>query len=231
MPASAGFFLPAFFHPPCPTLAFYTLKQRSFIVNGFRPSGHIPYHLHTTVYPCITFGGFMSLQELNNVPGVTAQPDSATQQFVFNHTMLRVKDIEKSLDFYTRVLGFSLVEKRDFPEAEFSLYFLALVDKAQIPADDAARTVWMKSIPGILELTHNHGTEKDADVAYHNGNTDPRGFGHICVSVPDIVAACERFEALGVDFQKRLTDGRMKSLAFIKDPDAYWVEIIQPQPL
>lgn len=102
----------------------------------------------------------MSLQELNNVPGVTAQPDSATQQFVFNHTMLRVKDIEKSLDFYTRVLGFSLVEKRDFPEAEFSLYFLALVDKAQIPADDAARTVWMKSIPGILELTHNHGTEK-----------------------------------------------------------------------
>jgi lactoylglutathione lyase len=48
---------------------------------------------------------------------------------VFNHTMLRVKDITKSLDFYTRVLGFSLVEKRDFPEAEFSLYFLALVDK------------------------------------------------------------------------------------------------------
>jgi lactoylglutathione lyase len=49
--------------------------------------------------------------------------------------------------------------------------------------------------------------------------------------VPDIVAACERFEALGCDFQKRLTDGRMKSLAFIKDPDAYWVEIIQPAPL
>ncbi|WP_350575372.1 lactoylglutathione lyase [Pseudomonas sp. HY2-MNA-CIBAN-0224] len=173
----------------------------------------------------------MSLQELNNVPGVTAQPNSATQQFVFNHTMLRVKDIEKSLDFYTRVLGFSLLEKRDFPEAEFSLYFLALVDKALIPADDAARTVWMKSIPGILELTHNHGTENDADFAYHNGNTDPRGFGHICIAVPDIVAACERFEALGVDFQKRLTDGRMKSLAFIKDPDAYWVEIIQPTPL
>jgi lactoylglutathione lyase len=85
--------------------------------------------------------------------------------------------------------------------------------------------------PGILELTHNHGTENDADFAYHNGNTDPRGFGHICISVPDIVAACARFEALGCDFQKRLTDGRMKSLAFIKDPDAYWVEIIQPAPL
>ena len=67
----------------------------------------------------------MSLHELNTFPGVTAQPDTATQNFVFNHTMLRVKDITKSLDFYTRVLGFSLVEKRDFPEAEFSLYFLA----------------------------------------------------------------------------------------------------------
>ena len=170
----------------------------------------------------------MSLHDLNTFPGVTAEPDAATRNFVFNHTMLRVKNIEKSLDFYTRVLGFSLVEKRDFPEAEFSLYFLALVDKAQIPADDAQRHTWMKSMPGILELTHNHGTENDADFAYHNGNTDPRGFGHICVSVPDIQAACERFEALDVDFQKRLTDGRMKNIAFIKDPDAYWVEIIQP---
>ena len=183
------------------------------------------------IHSPIIFGGPMSLNELNTFPGVTATPDSATRNFVFNHTMLRVKDITKSLDFYTRVLGFSLVEKRDFPEAEFSLYFLALVDKSQIPSDDAARTEWMKSIPGILELTHNHGTENDADFAYHNGNTDPRGFGHICISVPDIVAACARFEELGCDFQKRLTDGRMKSLAFIKDPDGYWVEIIQPAPL
>ncbi|UVL59455.1 lactoylglutathione lyase [Pseudomonas sp. B21-032] len=170
----------------------------------------------------------MSLNHLDTLPGVTAQPDAATHNFVFNHTMLRVKDVAKSLDFYTRVLGFSLVEKRDFPEAEFSLYFLALVDKAQIPADAAQRTEWMKSIPGILELTHNHGTENDAGFAYHNGNTDPRGFGHICISVPDIRAACERFEQLGVTFQKRLSDGRMKHLAFIKDPDDYWVEIIQP---
>jgi len=183
------------------------------------------------IHSPIVIGGPMSLNELNTFPGVTATPDSATRNFVFNHTMLRVKDITKSLDFYTRVLGFSLVEKRDFPEAEFSLYFLALVDKSQIPADDAARTEWMKSIPGILELTHNHGTENDADFAYHNGNTDPRGFVHICISVPDIVAACARFEELGCDFQKRLTDGRMKSLAFIKDPDGYWVEIIQPAPL
>ncbi len=173
----------------------------------------------------------MSLHDLDTFPGVTAAPEAATQGFVFNHTMLRVKDITASLDFYTRVLGFSLVDKRDFAQAEFSLYFLALVDKAQIPADDAARHQWMKSIPGVLELTHNHGTEKDAQFSYHDGNSDPRGFGHICVSVPDVVKACERFEQLGVTFQKRLADGRMNSLAFIKDPDGYWVEIIQPAPL
>jgi len=173
----------------------------------------------------------MTLNTLDTVPGVTPQPDAATHGFVFNHTMLRVKDITRSLDFYTRVLGFSLVEKRDFPEAQFSLYFLALVDRKSIPQDDAERNRWMKSIPGVLELTHNHGTENDTGMPYHNGNTDPRGFGHICVSVPDIHAACERFEQLGVNFQKRLSDGRMKSLAFIKDPDDYWVEIIQPTPL
>ncbi len=173
----------------------------------------------------------MSLNDLDTVAGVTAQRDTATSGFVFNHTMLRVKNITQSLDFYTRVLGFSLVEKRDFPDAQFSLYFLALVDRDSIPADDAERNRWMKSIPGVLELTHNHGSETDDSVVYHNGNTDPRGFGHICVSVPDIHAACERFEQLGVDFQKRLADGRMKSIAFIKDPDQYWVEIIQPTPL
>ncbi|MBA1192935.1 lactoylglutathione lyase [Pseudomonas entomophila] len=173
----------------------------------------------------------MSLQTLATLPGVTAQPDAATAKFVFNHTMLRVKDITRSLDFYTRVLGFTLVEKRDFAEAQFSLYFLVLANASDIPQDDAKRTEWMKSIPGVLELTHNHGTENEESAVYHDGNSDPRGFGHICVSVPDIKAACERFEALEVPFQKRLTDGRMKSIAFIKDPDGYWVEIIQPTAL
>ena len=171
----------------------------------------------------------MTLDEMNSTPGVTAKPDAATARFVFNHTMLRVKDAGPSLDFYTRVLGFSLVEQRHFPEAKFSLYFLALVDRSTIPGDDTARHEWMKSIPGVLELTHNHGTESDPSFAgYHDGNADPRGFGHICVSVPDVKEACARFEQLGVAFQKRLSDGRMKSLAFIKDPDGYWVEIIQP---
>lgn len=172
----------------------------------------------------------MSLQnELDAVPGVTARPEAATRDFVFNHTMLRIKDPKASLDFYTRVLGFTLVRKRDFAEAKFSLYFLVLVnDPAQIPAEEPARGEWLLSQRGVLELTHNHGTEDDPEFAYHHGNSDPRGFGHICVSVPDVEAACARFEQLGVAFQKRLTDGRMNDIAFIKDPDGYWVEILQP---
>ncbi|APQ12804.1 lactoylglutathione lyase [Pseudomonas oryzihabitans] len=173
----------------------------------------------------------MSLSPFDNLPGVTAQPDAATREFVFNHTMLRVKNLETSLDFYTRVLGFTVVDHKDFPDAKFSLTFLALVDRDQIPADPAARQRWRRSTPGILELTHNHGTEDDASFSYHNGNSDPRGFGHTCVAVPDIRAACERFEQLGVAFQKRLTDGSMKEIAFIKDPDGYWVEVIQFTPL
>lgn len=174
----------------------------------------------------------MSLQQIQQQPGVAAQPPTETAGFVFNHTMLRVKDIAASLDFYTRVLGFRLLDQRDFPEAQFSLYFLALLPEGSaIPADDAARRLWMAGIPGVLELTHNHGTELQDGPVYHDGNRDPRGFGHICVSVPDIHAACARFDALGVSYQKRLEEGRMKHLAFIKDPDGYWVEIISHQPI
>ena len=70
---------------------------------------------------------------------------------------------------------------------------------------------------GVLELTHNHGTESDVSFAgYSSGNTDPgRGFGHIAISVDDIEAACARFEELGVNFKKRLTDGKMKNIAFL----------------
>jgi len=169
----------------------------------------------------------MNLDALRQQPGVAAQPPAETRGFVFNHTMLRVKDIAASLDFYTRVLGFRLIDQRDFPEAEFSLYFLAYVPEGTpVPEDDAQRRLWMAGIPGVLELTHNHGTETQDGPVYHDGNGDPRGFGHICVSVPELEVACTRFEELGVPFQKRLQDGRMKHIAFIKDPDGYWVEII-----
>ncbi|MCD7099214.1 lactoylglutathione lyase [Stenotrophomonas sp. MMGLT7] len=169
----------------------------------------------------------MTFQSIQTQPGVAAQRDPQTTGFVFNHTMLRVKDIVKSLDFYTRVLGFRLIDRREFPEAEFSLYFLAILPpQAPLPEDDAERRTWMAGIPGVLELTHNHGSERQEGPVYHDGNSDPRGFGHICVSVPDIESACARFEQLQVPFQKRLSDGRMKNIAFIKDPDGYWVEII-----
>ncbi|WP_049623227.1 lactoylglutathione lyase [Frateuria defendens] len=173
----------------------------------------------------------MSLAKLLELPGVTAQPEAATQGYVFNHTMIRVKDVAKSLDFYTRVLGFVPVYEMDFPEAEFTNYYLVLrADRAAIPEDDAARLAWALAQPGVLELTYNYGTEQDPAFHYHHGNGEPRGFGHLCVSVPDVKAACERFEQLGVPFQKRLTDGRMKHIAFIKDPDGYWIEILQPTP-
>ena len=173
----------------------------------------------------------MTTSPIQHPAAATARP-AETAGFVFNHTMLRVKDANASLKFYTEVLGFRLIDQRDFPEAEFSLFFLALLpDNVEIPADAAERRVWMASMPGVLELTHNHGTELQDGPVYHDGNSDPRGFGHICVSVPDLQGACARFDQLQVPYQKRLTDGRMRNIAFIKDPDGYWVEIISNTPI
>lgn len=77
-----------------------------------------------------------------------------------------------------------------------------------------------------MAIYSNWGTENDADFAYSNGNKEPgRGFGHIAVVVDDIQKACERFEELKVKFVKRLQDGKMKHIAFIADPDDYWVEV------
>jgi lactoylglutathione lyase len=173
-----------------------------------------------------------TLAELDAVPGVATDRDAATQGFVFNHTMLRVKDARASLDFYTRVLGFTLARQADFAQAKFSLYFLVLVDDASgIPDSDAGRRQWLARQRGVLELTHNHGSESEAGKVYHDGNSEPRGFGHICVSVPDLRAACARLETLQVPFQKRISDGSMKDIAFIRDPDGYWIELLQPTPL
>jgi lactoylglutathione lyase len=74
--------------------------------------------------------------------------------------------------------------------------------------------------------------ESDPNYKIANGNSDPgRGFGHICISVDNIQAACKRIEDAGYPFQKKLTDGRMRSIAFAKDPDGYWVELIPQRPL
>ena len=109
-----------------------------------------------------------STAALAQVPGV-APRDPATRDFVFNHTMLRVKDARASLDFYTRVLGFTLVRKNDYPDNGFSLYFLVTADDPSvIPDDDAARKEWVARQRGVLELTHNHGTEKEAGPVYRS---------------------------------------------------------------
>ena len=160
-------------------------------------------------------------------PGVVDTPPQ-TQGFRLNHTMLRVKDPERALAFYSKVFGMQVLRRLDFEEMQFSLYFLANVEASDsVPEETQARTAWTFSQKGLLELTHNWGSEDDPDFQYHNGNDQPQGFGHIGITVPDVYAASERFEKLGVPFVKKPDDGKMKGLAFIKDPDGYWIEIIQ----
>ncbi|XP_003388487.1 PREDICTED: lactoylglutathione lyase-like [Amphimedon queenslandica] len=156
------------------------------------------------------------------------EPDKSCKDFIMQQTMMRVKDPMKSLDFYTRILGMRLLNRLDFPEMKFSLYFLGYENAEDIPTDKDERHSWTFSRKATIELTHNWGSETDPNVTYHNGNTDPRGFGHIGISVPDVYKACERFEALGVEFVKKPDGGKMKGLAFIKDPDGYWIEVLSP---
>jgi lactoylglutathione lyase len=156
-----------------------------------------------------------------------------TAGFVMNQTMLRVRDPARSVAFYRDVLGMRLLDRYDFEAMQFSLYFMGyLAPDERIPEAPGARAQWVFARPALVELTHNWGTEHDASFAgYHDGNREPKGFGHIGISVPDVYAACARFEALGVDFVKRPDDGKMKGIAFIKDPDGYWIEILSPQGL
>ncbi|KAK5102920.1 Lactoylglutathione lyase [Lithohypha guttulata] len=147
-------------------------------------------------------------------------------QWKLNHTMLRVKDPKKSVDFY-KLLGMSQVNKMDFPDNKFCLYFLAYDGP-----DSASTGAHWTDREGVIELTHNYGSENDDSFVINNGNKDPgKGFGHVCVSVDNIQAACKRIEDAGYKFQKKLTDGRMKSIAFALDPDNYWVEIIGQKPV
>lgn len=154
----------------------------------------------------------------------------ATQNFTFNHTMLRVKDPAVSLKFYQDILGMTLLHKKSYPNAKFDLYFLAKLSEeeiANLPESDNEKAIYTFRQRGILELTHNYGTENQPDFAYHDGNAEPQGFGHICFSVPNLEQAVAWFDENNVTFKKRPEDGSMKDIAFIKDPDGYWIEIVQ----
>lgn len=128
--------------------------------------------------------------------------------------------------FYS-FLGLSLLRTLPFPDAKFDLYFLGY-DAPLSPS--SGRSLWDRE--GLIELTHNYGTESDPDYKINNGNVEPhRGFGHVCVSVDHLQAACARLEAEGYRFQKKLSDGRMRHVAFVLDPDGYWVEVIGKRPV
>ena len=126
-----------------------------------------------------------------------------TKPWRFLHTMIRVGNLDRSLDFYTRLLGMSLRDRREFPDGRFTLAFLRY-------GDDGAE----------IELTHNWDTTE-----YDPGT----GFGHLAIAVPDIYAACERLAQEGVKIPR--SPGPLKGsttiLAFIEDPDGYRIELIE----
>lgn len=146
---------------------------------------------------------------MNETAGRAPAPDAAaTQNYRFLHTMLRVFDLEKSLDFYTRLLGMRLLRRKDFPSGEFTLAFVGY-------GDEAAHTV--------VELTHNWGQKEP----YEPGTA----FGHLAIAVPDVYAACERLGREGVRIPRPA--GPMKHggsvIAFIEDPDGYKIELIETE--
>jgi lactoylglutathione lyase len=130
-------------------------------------------------------------------------------------------------------MGMRVLRKLDFPEMRFSLYFLHRPAHGEaVPPDDVGeRTAWTFAQRGIMELTHNWCTETDPDFKYHDGNAQPQGFGHICFSVPDLDTAVAWFDQNGVTYVKCPEQGKMKDVAFIKDPDGYWIEIVEPARL
>jgi lactoylglutathione lyase len=165
-------------------------------------------------------------------PGVDARPNRASNGFTLNHCMLRVKGPAVSLDFYTRVFGMAVLRKLDFPEMKFSLYFLHRAKPGEaVPEDAGERTAWTFAQRGVLELTHNWGTEAQVDFKYHDGNAQPQGFGHICFSVPDLDAAIAWLDENKLTYVKRPDQGKMRDVAFVKDPDGYWIEIVEPARL
>ncbi len=121
------------------------------------------------------------------------------------HTMLRVGDLDRSIAFYTDVLGMRLLRRQDYPEGKFTLAFVGYEDEAE---------------GAVIELTHNWGVSQ-----YDLGN----GFGHIALAVPDAARACDEIRSRGGKVVREA--GPMKHgstvIAFVEDPDGYKVELIQ----
>ena len=152
--------------------------------------------------------------------------------FTLQQTMLRIKDPKKTIPFYENNFGFKLLHRYDFEQWKFSLYFMGILKDGvtwpEVNTTESAKALWTMEFASTLELTHNWGSEDDDTYQTNNGNVEPnRGFGHIAVMCPDVYKACEELEANGVDFQKKPNEGRMKGLAFAKDPDGYWIEVIK----
>ena len=150
----------------------------------------------------------------------------------WQQTMIRIADPAKSLPFYTDVLGMTLIDQFDFPQWNFSLYFVATLPigtKFDLTPGTKAAHDHLWTYEGVaIELTHNHGTQSDDSFkGYHPGNAEKDGFGHIAVSCDDVYEKCSELEAAGVRFKKKPDEGRMKGLAFAFDPDTYWVEIVK----
>jgi lactoylglutathione lyase len=161
-------------------------------------------------------------------PGVAENVSDRTAGFTLNHCMMRIKDPERSLAFYTRIFGMRVLRRLDFAELNFSLYFLNCPSGTDNPPEAVGdRTVWTFLQRGLLELTHNWGSEDDPDVAYHDGNSEPQGFGHICISVPDLDDAVAWLDDNAVPFIKRPEQGKLPDVAFVRDPDGYWIEIVE----
>lgn len=121
------------------------------------------------------------------------------------HTMLRVGNLQRSLDFYTDVLGMKLLRQKDYPDGKFTLAFVGYGEES-----DTA----------VLELTHNWDTE-----SYDLGN----GYGHVALEVEDAYKACEKIKAKGGKVVREA--GPMMHgttvIAFVEDPDGYKIELIQ----
>ncbi|CAH2352056.1 lactoylglutathione lyase [[Candida] railenensis] len=147
---------------------------------------------------------------------------SFDNSFVVNHTCLRIKDPKVSIPFYVDNFGFKVVATFPFPEKKFTLYMLGYEHD-----QETSHKNW-SAREGILELCHNHGVEDDDSYTLNNGNgAEHRGFGHICISVDNINVVEERLLASNAKFQKKLSDGRQKDIAFVLDPNGYWIELIQ----